>query len=291
MVTDHVPVVSSVRLRFRKMIPKTRPHCRQNVELLVNSKRHKTKFKKLFQEGLSRSQFTSRQAEENYSIFCKTLTQAANAVLPKEREVAKQHWMTEEILQKMDARREAKGNVRLHKKLDKEIRKQCWKAKQIYSNSQCRTIEELDKKHHTRALHAEIRKAAGIRKKETASGCVENRYGEIIVEKNEKLDCWKEFVEKQFNDNQGARSIRRRNEHLLTITPDEVRATVKKSASGKAAGPDGNVCEMISAAGEGGVTALTQLMNQIYAEGKVPEEMAKYHCQRSLVHGNARIIV
>src|SRR5207249_1794847 len=45
--------------------------------------------------------------------------------------------------------------------------------------------------------------------------------------------------------------------------------------AGKAAGPSGVVSEMIKAAGEAGVRWMTDLFNQVIAEGKIPDDWRK----------------
>ena len=40
---------------------------------------------------------------------------------------------------------------------------------------------------------------------------------------------------------------------------------------GKATGPSGVVLEMLKAAGEDGVTWMTELFNQIVSDGKIPD--------------------
>jgi len=59
------------------------------------------------------------------------------------------------------------------------------------------------------------------------------------------------------------------------ITTSEVRTAISKMKSGKAAGPSGIAAEMLKAAGEDGVTWVTDICNSIVREGKIPSDWRK----------------
>ena len=70
--------------------------------------------------------------ETRYQYFRESLTESAQQVLPEVERTARQKWMTAPILQKMEQRRLAKGNVALYncwtEKSDRTVeqqRKQC----------------------------------------------------------------------------------------------------------------------------------------------------------------------
>jgi len=47
----------------------------------------------------------------------------------------------------MNERRKVKNNITAYKKLDREVRNACQKAKETLLNNQCQEIEELEKKN------------------------------------------------------------------------------------------------------------------------------------------------
>ena len=66
--------------------------------------------------------------------------------------------MIENILSKMDERKAYKnfdGNK--YSQLNKEIINDCKKAKETWFNRQCEKIEELEKHHNLKELHAKIK--------------------------------------------------------------------------------------------------------------------------------------
>src|SRR5206468_7315013 len=59
------------------------------------------------------------------------------------------------------------------------------------------------------------------------------------------------------------------------ISVEEAKAAVSAMKACKAAGPSGVVSEMIKAAGEAGERWMTDLFNQVIAEGKIPDDWRK----------------
>ena len=72
------------------------------------------------------------------------LNAAQEKVLPKKKRKAKQAWITEEILQKMKERKKYKGTV-TYTKLDKEIKRDCIEAKEIWANKNVKRLKDSPK--------------------------------------------------------------------------------------------------------------------------------------------------
>ena len=70
---------------------------------------------------------------------------AAEKISVVERK-AKQKWMTEDVLEKMDDRRKSKDNSTRYAELVKEINAMCEQAKEEWLNKEC---EELERLHNT----------------------------------------------------------------------------------------------------------------------------------------------
>ena len=93
--------------------------------------------------------------ESRYQHFRETLTVSARQVLLEVEKTPRQKWMTAPILQKIEQRRFAKGNVALYNLLDKEIRQDCETTKETMSTEQCQVIEQLDGVHKSKYNHGE----------------------------------------------------------------------------------------------------------------------------------------
>ena len=65
--------------------------------------------------------------------------------------------MTEEILEKMEQRKEQKDkDIARYKLLDREIRQECKQAKEEHYTHLCAEIEELDK-HHNPIMYSNVK--------------------------------------------------------------------------------------------------------------------------------------
>ena len=95
--------------------------------------------------------------------------------------------MTAPILQKMDQRRLAKGNEPLYNLLDREIRQECKAAKKNMLAAQCDVIEQLDTTHKTNLMHSHIRLVTGRKRGSNSTTCIEDKEGNIIMEKEKIL--------------------------------------------------------------------------------------------------------
>lgn len=98
-----------------------------------------------------------------------------------------------------------------------------------------------------------------------------NETGEIIVEETERIETWKKYIEKLFNDNRTEDT----NEECTTgpdITTEEVEKVIKEVKDGKSPGPDGVHGEILKLLDSKGVKRITSLFNEIYNTGQIPED-------------------
>ena len=126
---------------------------------------------------------------ERINCKLKYLQEAINAaqerVLPKKKREAKQARITEEILQKMKERKKYKGTV-TYTKLDKEIKRDRIKAKEIWANKKCEKIEGLSKGLETKEIKDFTNKGSEI------GGCIKSKDGKILFETEKSLARWTE---------------------------------------------------------------------------------------------------
>ena len=147
-----------------------------------------------------------------------------------------------------------------------------------HANIELIRLQQLEHQKRYKMMYDEIRRVTGRGRKSSDTGCLQNARGEILMDTEDILKRWKEYIEELFADTRGLLqpfySTGDEGTHR-NFTEDEVRDAIQKSARGKAPGPDDLQVEMIQASGDGGVTAVTKLINAIYQEGKVPEGMCK----------------
>ena len=100
---------------------------------------------------------TIDQLKDRSDRFVGILSTSAQATLPKREATVKQKLMTSDILQKMERRRLANSNVDEYNKLDSEIRRECQTANELMLTAQCEKIAQLDARHKSNQVHAQIR--------------------------------------------------------------------------------------------------------------------------------------
>ena len=107
--------------------------------------------------------------------------------------------MTEGILDKMDERRNKERNPQRYEELDLEIRQECNTAKENWINEQCEEVEQLERSHRIESMHKKIKEVIG-RKRQTRGNVIKNREGILVMEIDEVLKRWEEYVKVLFED-------------------------------------------------------------------------------------------
>ena len=108
--------------------------------------------------------------------------------------------MTKYILGKMDTRRKVKTNTDVYKQLDKEIKSECHAAKMRMLTEQWDLIEQLESAHKFHQTHAQLRKLTGRRNNAGVTPCLEDRDGNIIMEQENILERWHEYISTLYDD-------------------------------------------------------------------------------------------
>ena len=167
----------------------------------------------------------------------------ANENAPKIQRKKKQVWMTEEILAKMDKRKQAK-NTSEYAQIDREIRRNCRKEKEKWCNEKCAEIEESQKLNATKKMHDSIKELAGNSKSSNSGGsCIKDKEGNMIFEREKILERWAEYIGDLFSDTRPPLPTPS-NDRGPPILKEEVEKAIRKSQGGKAPGDDGITVEI-----------------------------------------------
>ena len=135
--------------------------------------------------------------------------------------------------------------------------------------AQCDVIEQLDAALKTSLVYSQIRLVTCRKRGNNSTTCIEDKEGNIIMEKENILSRWYEYIGGLYNDDRGdipdivaeveSPFTQRQVEHALRGMP------MKKSF-----GPDDITTEMLVAAGDVGITDFTKLANMMYVQGSFP---------------------
>ncbi|XP_055390541.1 craniofacial development protein 2-like [Condylostylus longicornis] len=154
--------------------------------------------------------------------------------------VAKQKWMTPEILQMMEKRRTFKNkNSAEYRSIHHQIRSSIKKAKTDWLSKECSEIERLQQNHNDFNLHKKVKEVSGVyRRSHTTT--LRNENGQIIIESDEIKKEWEKYIKNLFSDT--SRDLHPTETfNLLSevpITIDEIKKAIKSMKKNKTPGPD-----------------------------------------------------
>ena len=167
---------------------------------------------------------------------------------------------------------------------EEAYRKAKKEAKKAVALAKCedarRFAEMIEKENKWQNVFRAAKQLTRQNKDVTESSCNKDGNGRIVTDGPSIMRAWKEYFDKLLNEEFAwdknslptADAICGPSE---CITPEEVKAAMKKMKSGKAAGLSGVVAEMLIAGGEDSVSWLTILFNRIICEGKIPDDWKK----------------
>ena len=209
-----------------------------------------------------------------WDCFKESVVPTAIEIIPKKTKQDNNKWITAEILDLMQERREIVNKESTeYRAIDKQIQKMCKQEKETWINRECEEIERLERKN-TALMHKKI-KLLSNRRTCSSSGCIKSKDGTLVMEREDILKRWSEYIEELFYDDRGQKPLIRKNIEGPRILKSEVSAAVAHTKRNKAAGPDGIVVEMIEALEDFGINTLTEIINEIYDSGSIPEDLSR----------------
>ena len=277
--SDHVPVVSELKIRLKR-INKRKTEERRELKLLRTNNQLREAYEL---EVANRYEVLNNEEpiegeeelDREWRVLQLALTETTTKLVPKAERRGRQKWMTEEILEKMEERRISKDrNPQRYEELNLEIRRACDTAKEEWINTQCKEIEEMEKNHQMEKMHQKIKEVTGKRKP-ARGNVIKTKEGGIVMEIEEVLRRWEEYVKDLFEDERGEKPRLDIPMNGPEILKEEIVKVVKKSKKGKSPGNDKITIEMIEGSGDFGMQKITELTNKIYNTGFIPEEMYK----------------
>ena len=219
----------------------------------------------------------AEDVNQQYENIKSSIIHGLEETVPKKDKQKRQIWMTDEILEKMDKRRELKKHTEEYREMEAVIRANCKVAKEEWYSARCEEIEDLEKKHHAKELHQKVKDLTDRKRNiRTGNGCIKDKDGNLLFEKRDVENRWVEYISELYDDTD-------RNEDIMLFEGDrgpiilreEVAFALKKMKSGKAVGPDEIPTEALKALEGISLQALTELCNKIYRSGHIPSELMK----------------
>ncbi|GFS03472.1 endonuclease-reverse transcriptase [Elysia marginata] len=151
--------------------------------------------------------------------------------------------MTEEILELMDKRKEAKGSD-LYESLSKTVKMKFKEAKNKWIEDKCANLENTV---HLSEKYSIVKELTGNKKSNKTSNCIKSKDGKLLFDKKEDLGRWTEYIGCLFEDDRVENPPMVSNLDGPPIIASEVQYALKKMKSGKPPGLDNISTEMLKA--------------------------------------------
>ena len=95
-------------------------------------------------------------------------------------------------------------------------------------------------------MHQKIKEVTG-KKSSAKTSCLRSKEGNILMEKEDILKRWSEYIEELYHDERGPLPIINNEEEGPPILEEEVSKALGKMKRGKASGPDEIPSKLITA--------------------------------------------
>ena len=133
--------------------------------------------------------------EELWREICDIVEEAEFKTIPKEKKGKKAKWLSEEALQTVEKRREAKGKGEKERytHLNAEFQRIAGKDKKAFLSDQCKEIEENNRMGKTRDLFKKISDTKEIF--HAKIGTIKDRNCMDLTEAEDTMKRWQEYTE------------------------------------------------------------------------------------------------
>ena len=135
-----------------------------------------------------------RVPDELWMEVCGIVQEAVTKTIPKKKKCKKAKWLSEEVLQIAEKRKETRGNreKERHTHVNAEFQRIARRGKKALSE-QCKEIEENNRMRKTRDLVKKIRATKGAF--HTKMGTIKDRNGMDLREADDIRKRWQEYTE------------------------------------------------------------------------------------------------
>lgn len=269
--SDHTLLIAEMGIRLKRLKNSERV-VRYDWKAIEEDHRIMEEYQSLLQNRfsvLNKDQDLISKWEE----FKEALTRTAKELVPQETCKKRQQWMRPEILELMEERRKVKDkDADNYNILNRDIKKRCRAAKEEWLNQKCQEVEENAGKTN---IHERIREVIGKKRgKAHSTQGIKSNDGHLLLEETAIQRRWEEYIETLYTDTRGNKPLIEGSDGP-PILEEEVKRALNRMKRNKAAGPDNVTAEMLLLAGDIGIRKLTELANEFYNNGFLPDELCR----------------
>lgn len=269
--SDHNPVIGNLHVKLKSLQkPSTTSVDIRNLKIPATLERVRQRVNEELSQMSSNS---TSNVQEQWNEMHNILSKIEKEEIGTRDRKGKKAWMTEDILQMMEERRNHKNkNSQRYREMDEKIQREVRRAKEQWVKEKCEEIEMLERKNDYFAVHKKIKEVTGKNKKPTTYALLDDN-NKAIIDIEDLKKHWKSYIEQLFKSTEPRRfEVTRDLESSPKILKQEVLRAIKNSKSGKSPGPDQLHIEMIKLLEEEHIDRLVQLFNEIYSTGVIPQE-------------------
>ena len=282
--SDHSLLVSKMNFRLKK-IEKRKIKEQYNLDMLKQDNIQKqyavevrNRFNALLcEESVQSDDGDESRIEKKWKCFKESVHEATKECTEKIERKKNKEWMTDDILKLMEKRRELKNansSTEVYNMKDKEIKKACSLAKEAWFNEKCDEILKLDKSHNSKELHAKVKEVLGTNKKNTGvQACIKDKEGNILFEKEKIEERWTEYIKDLYGDEDRPAEVNIDGDEGPAFMTEEVKYAMKRMKNRKAPGIDDIKIEQLKALDDEGIRILTDICNEVYTTGYLPQDL------------------
>ena len=283
--TSHELLLSNIKLKFRVVNTNPKYEPRLNVEKLKEPI-VRQQYLNLISENFAHIQQEENEVEDLWMKGSSTLKEKAKELLGIKRRI-KQPWISEEILDICDRKREAKQqklrdcteeNIETHRRLCREVDRKCREAKKAWIEKTCEKAEISYRNGQSRELHRIVREVT--RQWKPNSQVIKDEQGEILSATEEVKERWIRHYKTLLTGNNEDVDMNlfpelaasNRGPDTANVMRCEVAKHIKSLPDGKAPGIDGLPGELLKAGGELVEEWITTIVQRIIQGHPIPKE-------------------
>ena len=282
--SDHCLLVSKMNFRLKK-IEKRKIKEQYDMNMLKQEEIQekyavsvRNRYSALVCEEVPQVESDEMRLDRKWNCFKESIHTATRECTSKMERSKHKEWMTEEILNKIEERKELKNTVGSaaaeYKAKDKEIRKACLKAKETWFNERCEEILNMEKSHNSKEMHRKVKEVIGNNKKGARTqACIKDKNGNILFEKEKIEERWTEYIKELYEDKNRPEEVKIEGDEGPAFMCSEVKHAMKRMKNRKAPGIDEIKIEQLKALDEDGIKILTEICNEVYSTGHLPDDM------------------
>ena len=201
------------------------------------------------------------------------LQEAVIKIIPKKKKCKKARWLSEEVLQIAEKRRQAKGKGEKERytHLNAEFQRIARRDKKAFLSDHCKEIEENNRMGKTRDLFKKIRDTKGTF--HAKMGSIKDRNGMDLTETEDIKKRWQEYPELYKKD---LHNPDNHNGVITHLEPDilecEVKLVLASITTNKASGGDQIPVELLKILKDDSTEELHSMCQQIRKSQQWPQD-------------------